>query len=151
MNLNGQDATNARDEGIFIIADGYTGNDCPNYDPITDGYRTRVNSDWELEVATDCKNSTIRVRKGTPEHFNGIIGTTPTTITPVGESISILIHNPKTNSGNDFLQVSFDGGTNYFDIERRARLEIETEITSFMLKSNNSGTNYQIIATFKDC
>lgn len=117
-----------KDSNVVVIGDGYGAT--ANYAG-TDGYG----------------NLCVKTNEGQPEHFNGIVGVTPIDITPIVKSTAILIHNPRGNGNNDLLQASFDGGSTYFDIERRGRLEIETEVTTFKLKSNNAGTEYQILVT----
>lgn len=117
-----------KDANISVIGDGYGAN--ARYAGV-DGYG----------------NLCVKTQEGQPEHFNGTVGTSPITITPSSKTSGILIENPNANDCTDILQVSFDGGTNYFDIERRRPFSIETEVTSFKLKSNAAGTEYQIIVT----
>jgi hypothetical protein len=85
--------------------------------------------------------------KGTPQHFNGTVGTTATTIIPTTTTIAILVSNPGTNAGGVTLEVSFDGGINFFTIERRGSLAIETEVSSFQIKGSVAGTAYEILVT----
>jgi len=85
--------------------------------------------------------------KGVPEHFNGNIGTTATTITSAFKTASILIRN--TDTTNKILKVSFDSGVNFFDIDKDGILAIEAEIDSFQIKGSAAGTLYQILLTHK--
>lgn len=117
-----------KDAEVTVIGDGYGAT--ANYAGV-DGYG----------------NLWVKNQEGQPEHFNGTVGAIAIDITPTIKSSALLIHNPSANGNNDLLQVSFDNGTTYFDIERRGRLEIETEVDSFKLKSNNAGTEYQILVT----
>lgn len=84
---------------------------------------------------------------GTPLHYNGIAGISYSTITFAKTTTAILIDNMLTNSTNILLHISFDNGINYFEMVRGSRLEIETEITSFKIKSNVSNAKYQIVIT----
>ena len=117
-----------KDANVSVIGDGY--NASAQYTGV-DGYG----------------NLWVTTHEGTPQHFNGTVGPTPIDITLSTKSTALLIRNPRNNSNNDLLQVSFDGGTNYFNVERRASLQLETEVSSFRLRSNNAGTQYQIIVT----
>jgi len=143
MGISDSNTTNGRDELIIVIGDGYN-DGCGQS---ADAYHTQVTENLELRVVTRDKYSSTRVFKGIPQHFNGTVGTVAITITPTIKTTAVIIRNPQTNGANDLLQVSFDGGANYFDIERRGQLEIETEITSFKLKASSANRDYQIIVT----
>jgi hypothetical protein len=137
--------TTANDVSIFVIGDGYEskcGDQMKTFAYVNDAY--------ELQVVTDDKRSSTRVFKGSPHHYNGTVGIISITITPVNKTTAILIRNPQTNGTNVLLQVSFDGGTNYFDIERRGQLEIEAEVDSFQIKATVANSDYQIITTEYD-
>lgn len=105
-----------------------------NYFTSTDGYGSRRLLD-------------VWIPKGVPEHFNGTVGTTAITIAPSSPTMSILIYNPTSNASGVTLGVSFDDGTNFFDIERRGSLEIEAEVSSFQIKASAASSSYQIIVT----
>lgn len=89
----------------------------------------------------------VYVPRGIPQHFNGIVGVMPQLVVPSSETMAILVHNPSSNGGGTVLSVSFDGGANYVDIERRASLEIEASVNAFHIKGSTAGTNYQILVT----
>jgi hypothetical protein len=84
---------------------------------------------------------------GTPQHFNGTVGTSATTLTPSSTTTAILVLNPTTNASNVTLSVSFDGGTTFFDLIRGATLSIECEVSSLQIKGSSATTNYQILVT----
>jgi len=84
---------------------------------------------------------------GTPQHFNGTVGTSAATITPTSTTTSIMVFNPSSNSAGVILSVSFDSGTTFFDIERRGILAIDAEVASFQIKASAASSNYQIIVT----
>lgn len=144
MAIANVDATNARDEQIIVISNGKGDNTgaCGDF-----AYHAEVTDGYELRVVMDASTSSISIAKGSPEHFNGTVGTTPISITPTKITTAILVDNPATNAVNRTLEVSFNGGTSYFVIPRGGSLSIETEVTSFLLKSNGAGTTYQIIVT----
>ena len=122
---------NIRDTNIVVLADGYGG-------------------DYNFAKVDEDGYQYTHVKKGVIVHYNGIVGTTPITITPTNETISILIHSPVFNTNADMLKVSFDGGINYFDITRAGSLGIETEVTSFLIQGTSSTVNYQILVTYKN-
>lgn len=94
-------------------------------------------------------NATISLDKGIPFHSNGMfLNTNPIDITPPNKTSSILISNKESNPTNSLIQVSFDDGLTYFEIERGSFLSIDTEITSFKVKGT-LGANYQILLTYK--
>ena len=84
---------------------------------------------------------------GTPQHFNGVVGTSATTLTPSSTTTAILVFNPTTNASNVTLSVSFDSGTTFFDLIRGATLSIECEVSSLQIKGSSATTNYQILVT----
>ena len=127
-------ATTPYDVSRVVISDGYT-----------DGYWATITStSAEDRIGLDTWDL-----KGVPQQFNGIVGVSPVTITPTTSTTAILISNPYTNNANTILSVSFNGGTTYFDIERKGVFTIETEITSFKIKGSVASTNYQIVLTHK--
>lgn len=145
MGLSHSDSTNGRDEQIMVIANG-KGDTQSSTDFI---YHAEVTDGYELRVTMNADSSSISVEKGTPQHFNGTVGTTAITITPASTTTSILVDNPNSNLANRTLQVSFDGGTNFFTIIRGAALAIDTEVSSFLIKASVTGTSYQILVTRK--
>jgi hypothetical protein len=112
---------------------------------VADGYGNRITSSKHI-VQTYHGLDTWDL-SGTPQHFNGTVGTTAATITPTSVTTSVLVINPATNPNSALLSVSFDGGTNFTDIERRGTLSITTEVSSFQIKANAANTAYQILVT----
>ena len=82
--------------------------------------------------------------KGTPEHFDGTVGTDPVTITPSAETRSILI---KNTHDDNVLYVSFNGGSKWFSIDPHDHLEADVKVSSFQVKGSASGTTYEGIAS----
>jgi len=120
-----------KDANVSVIGDGYGGK--ANYAGV-DGYG----------------NVYVTTHEGFPIHKNGTANTSPVDVT-FPTSTNILIHNKKSNDCACVIQVSFDGGTNYFDICRKGTLTIEAEIKSFKIKSNQNGCDYQALITTLDC
>lgn len=89
----------------------------------------------------------VCIPRGVPQHFNGVVGVLTQVIAPSLETVAILVHNPSSNVAGTVLSVSFDGGVNFFDIERRASLELEANVEMFHIKGSAAGTNYQILVT----
>lgn len=88
-----------------------------------------------------------------PEQFNGTLGTagTVTTITPAsGRKVQkALIINPRsgvnTNSINDVLYFSIDGGTTYMALGRGDTASLPGIFVDLRLKSNNNSVKYETI------
>jgi hypothetical protein len=85
---------------------------------------------------------------GSTTHFSGTATTTPVQLpgSPSTVISEVLIRN--TNStGLQKLQVSFDGGTSYFDIEQGDTLiwGPKGEITSVYIRSSSGTVSYQLI------
>ena len=116
-----------------------------NVTVIGDGYGAKAN----FAQVDECGRLHVHTVEGAPQHFNGTVGTSAIDITPDGYSSQILIKNPKSNDCACELQVSFNGGTDFFTIERRASLCIDTEVNSFKLKANQAGCSYEILVTAK--
>jgi hypothetical protein len=112
---------------------------------VADGYGNRITS--SKHITQTYHGLDTWALSGTPQHFNGTVGTTAATITPTSTTTSIIVINPATNPNSALLSVSFDGGTNFTDIERRGTLSISTEVSSFQIKANAANTAYQILVT----
>jgi hypothetical protein len=85
---------------------------------------------------------------GTVTHFSGVATTVAVQIPAVPSTViaEVLIRN--TNDfGSDKLQVSFDGGVSYFDIDTKDALACgpKGQITSIHIRSSSGSVNYQVI------
>lgn len=131
--------------GIAVDAYGHIKMD------LYDGYgypQNKITSQASSSASASRRGLDVWDIKGTPQHFNGTVGTTASTITPTTTTISILIQNPSTNAAGVTLAVSFDAGTTFFDnIVRGGSLSIETEVTSFQIKASAASTTYRILVT----
>lgn len=112
---------------------------------ITDGYGEQITS----QVSNSRRGLDTWALKGTPEHFNGTIGLTPSTLTPMGTTTSILVTNPSSNTASSIVQVSFDGGSTFYDITRGTSLSLEAEVDSFVIQANKASVDYQIIVVYR--
>jgi len=112
---------------------------------LSDGYGNKITSSTSSDgLKTPVDVSPVR---GSIQHFNGTVGTAAITITPSSTTTAILISNPVSNASGVVLSVSFDGGTSFFDLEYRAALELEAEVSSFQIKASAASSNYQILVT----
>ena len=91
--------------------------------------------------------SVLPVTTGTTDHFNGTATTSPANVpASAGNAItSVMVKN--TNSANINLQVSFDGGSTFYDIERGEVLSGEPKgsLTQFIVQTASSTATYQSI------
>jgi len=85
---------------------------------------------------------------GTVTHFSGTATTTPAQVPSSPSTVisELLIRNTNTQ-GLAKLQVSFDGGTAYFDIDAGDTLiwGPKGEIGSIYIRSSSGSVNYQIL------
>ena len=79
---------------------------------------------------------------GIPKHYNGVANIAPATVTFAKVTKSIIIKN--LNAGVD-IDVSFDGGSNTFMVDRGSSLSLEANITSVDISASVDGTAYQIL------
>ena len=87
--------------------------------------------------------------KSDTNHYNGTVTTAPIQVPVVaGNQIqTLVIRNPRSNSSTEILMVSFDGGTEYFDLYRGQHLiwSFTDDITQIDIKGNTATVDYQII------
>ena len=81
---------------------------------------------------------------GVGKHYNGSAGVSNTNIPFAVISKSIFITN---THATQTLQVSFDGGTLYYDIESGESVGLDAAHTSIDVKASGAGTTYQILTT----
>lgn len=91
---------------------------------------------------------------GTTSHFNLInIGTTPVSIPSVAGNVisEVLIKTPQ-QPNTEQCQVSFDGGTNYFELREGEVLvwTLKGEQTQFLVRGASASTDCEIIVNFED-
>jgi hypothetical protein len=124
------------------ITDAYTLRVTSN---LSDGYGSKLSSQ---ETSNGLRNGLDAWSiKGVPQHFNGTVSVSPIDITPAFTTASLLLRNMDT--ANKKLQVSFDSGASYFDIDKDGVLAIEAEVNSFKIKGSAAHVDYQILVTHK--
>ena len=88
-------------------------------------------------------------RLSEPEHFNGTVGTSSTAVpASAGNTIfQVLVKNPRTNAFAETLEVSFDGGTNFFVLRRNDTLSAENlgDLTQIEIKGSTASVDYEIV------
>jgi len=82
-------------------------------------------------------------------HDNGTVGTSNIQVpsTPGGKIHSILIKNKESNPADAIIKVSFDGGTEYFDIlnNENFTIDVASKPTQIDLIATEAGVEYQIL------
>lgn len=91
----------------------------------------------------------IRDLDGSTKAYSGTATTTETNIPTVADKIISQV--TITCDGNNF-QVSFDGGSTYFTMEKRDTLcqDVKGKITQIKVKTTSSTVNYKTIINFED-
>lgn len=91
--------------------------------------------------------------RGSTDHYNGTVGTTPVSIpsSPGNAIQSVLIDNVSI-SANKKLLVSFDSGTTWKTIPRKAVLQgtIKGAPKQIQVKGSVAGVEYEIILNRED-
>jgi hypothetical protein len=100
------------------------------------------------------KNSPRRVASsgGLPVHLNGTATTTPADVDIAAGGVKklstgIMIQNRDTTGTND-LEVSLDGGADFFTIEYGTPLFLPVCAETITIQSSASTVDYEIIATY---
>jgi hypothetical protein len=91
--------------------------------------------------------------RGTTSHFNGSVTTVVSVPAVADKAISELIIQNRSNSVNDVLDISFDGGSNFFSITRSGNLAWTQKgsATQIKIRSRNGGSvDYQILINFEE-
>jgi len=85
---------------------------------------------------------------GTTDHFNGTVNTTPINVPSVAGGViaEVMLHVPR-QPGSAIIEISFDGGVSYFEVEERNTIVVPTKggITQIKIKSGGGTRSYQII------
>ena len=117
-----------------------------------------VTARWLLDNMTELVGGDLHFRTtatisggaGTPEHFNGdATQAAPDTITPSSNTKQIVITVPASlNAGMRHLEVSFDGGTKWFnEIPKGGIAVFDLNVTSFKVRGDSGTTTfYSIVA-----
>lgn len=84
---------------------------------------------------------------GTTSHINGTVGLTYVNIpaSPGDKIVDLAIHNLSTGVNN--LEVSFDGGTNFWTVlaGQKDGWSLKSKPTQFKLRGTTASVNYQVL------
>ncbi|TET34836.1 MAG: hypothetical protein E3J72_11920 [Planctomycetota bacterium] len=81
---------------------------------------------------------------GVPEHRVGTVGTTPQQITFSGPTKFIIVQNI---AKEEYLEVSFDGGSTYMVVISGGQIALPCRITGLYVRSSVGSSGYEILAT----
>ncbi len=81
---------------------------------------------------------------------NGTATTSVTTIVPSSSTGQIMIFNGSTSPNNEDLKISFDGGTNYFNVAPFVKAIFWTRTLSIKIKTNANTAPYFLAYTNED-
>ena len=95
----------------------------------------------------------IRDLEGSTTHEVGTVGTTPVDLpSSADKAISeLLINTQAIDSATKTLQISFDGGTNYFTLKRNTLVgwSVKGRLQQIKVKGSAASTNYDILINFE--
>jgi hypothetical protein len=92
----------------------------------------------------------IQDNLGSSVVYSGTATTTPANVpSSAGNIISGFI---LRNSGTNDMQISMDGGTTYFTVDKRGNFSwnVKGEITQVQVKTAVSTTTYELLINFED-
>jgi len=125
-----------KDDAAYIVNTGDSGTDRRTNDSIT---HTKLDAIIDGVGGNPTGGDTIQ--------DNDTATTSPVDVPAVAGGVitDILIEN--TNSSAATLQVSLDGGTNYFDMDKKSTLDgpINADITQIKIKASSGTCDYQYI------
>lgn len=78
---------------------------------------------------------------GKPMHYNGTANTSPVDVNLGATTRHVLIQNL---DNTNVLQVSFDGGTNYYTVQTLSTLELDAEVTGVRVLAA-AAVNFEIL------
>lgn len=87
--------------------------------------------------------------KSTTTHFNGTTNTFGVNLpgSSANNVTTVIVRNPRSNDFGEVLSVSFDGGSNYFDLYRSESLvwTSSDDLAQINVKGSTASVDYQVI------